>query len=77
MRVAAQAARSTASKDDFTGSTERFFDAMLRGYDRSIGWALNHQQFVMLILIMTIAVNVYLYINVPKGIFPAAGYRPD
>jgi multidrug efflux pump len=49
---------------------ERIFDATLSGYRRSLGWALRHGPLMMLILLATIALNVYLYIAVPKGFFP-------
>ncbi len=50
--------------------TERFFDAMLRGYDRTLGWALNHPRLVLMVLLVTIGTNFYLYRIVPKGFFP-------
>jgi multidrug efflux pump len=50
--------------------SERMFDAMLAGYRRSLGWALRHGPLMMLILGATIALNVYLYVIVPKGFFP-------
>jgi multidrug efflux pump len=50
--------------------SERVFDAMLDGYRRSLGWALRHGPLMMVILAATIALNVYLYVVVPKGFFP-------
>jgi len=49
---------------------ERAFAALRRGYEASLGWALRHGALVMLILAATIALNVYLYIAIPKGFFP-------
>jgi multidrug efflux pump len=54
----------------FLRMTERFFNAMLRGYDRSLRWALNHPRLLMAILLATVATNVELYRIVPKGFFP-------
>jgi multidrug efflux pump len=54
----------------FHRMTERFFDAMLHGYDRSLAWALHHPRLLMLILGVTVVVNVELYRIVPKGFFP-------
>jgi multidrug efflux pump len=54
----------------FLRMTERFFNAMLRGYDRSLTWALNHPRFILAILLVTVATNVELYRIVPKGFFP-------
>jgi multidrug efflux pump len=50
--------------------TERFFDAMLHGYERSLGWALRHPRLIVTILLATVVVNVELYRIVPKGFFP-------
>jgi multidrug efflux pump len=41
------------------------------GYARSIGWALDHGWLMLLVLGATIALNVWLYMIVPKGFFPA------
>jgi multidrug efflux pump len=50
--------------------TERLFDAMLRGYKHTLGWALNHPRLILAILLTTVATNFYLYTIVPKGFFP-------
>jgi multidrug efflux pump len=49
---------------------ERFFNGMLAGYDRGLRWVLRHQNLVLLIAVGTLALNIYLYIIVPKGFFP-------
>jgi len=54
----------------FNRAAEWFFSAMLRGYERTLGWALNHPRFIMAILLATIGLNVYLYVIIPKGFFP-------
>jgi len=41
-----------------------------QGYGRSLNWALGHSVLVLMILLSTIALNVYLYIIIPKGFFP-------
>ncbi|WP_280954961.1 efflux RND transporter permease subunit [Paludibacterium denitrificans] len=48
----------------------RALDAMQRGYQQSLDWALRHGPLMMLLLGLTVALNVYLYIVVPKGFFP-------
>jgi len=50
--------------------SERAFNALQDGYRRSLDWALANGPSVMLILAMTVALNIYLYIRVPKGFFP-------
>ena len=48
----------------------RFFDTLLRGYDRSLAWALKHSLLTLIVLGLTVGLNVYLYVKVPKGFFP-------
>jgi multidrug efflux pump len=54
----------------FGKAFERGFQAMRSGYERSLGWALDHRRMMLLILLVTVGLNVYLYIVVPKGFFP-------
>jgi multidrug efflux pump len=51
-------------------ASERVFSSMLDGYRRSLDWALAHSRITLLILLVTIGFNIYLYIIVPKGFFP-------
>jgi multidrug efflux pump len=51
-------------------ATERVFAFMLRGYDRTLAWALDHPRLILTILLATIVTNFYLYSAVPKGFFP-------
>jgi multidrug efflux pump len=48
----------------------RAFDDVRDGYERSLRWALAHPALIMLILAATLALNVCLYVVVPKGFFP-------
>jgi multidrug efflux pump len=50
--------------------SEGGFRRMNSGYKRSLAWVLRHQFLILLIVLITVAVNVYLYIIVPKGFFP-------
>src|SRR5262249_41275871 len=54
----------------FSRAAERCFDALLRLYDRTLQRALAHPVMVMLILLLTLGLNVYLFMVVPKGFFP-------
>ncbi|ALK29832.1 efflux RND transporter permease subunit [Burkholderia plantarii] len=49
---------------------ERGFDRMQHGYDVSVLWALRHPRLILLSLVATVALNVLLYVKVPKGFFP-------
>jgi multidrug efflux pump len=50
--------------------SERIFEWILRLYERSLTWVLRHPAPTLLVLLITIAVNVYLLAIVPKGFFP-------
>ena len=49
---------------------EAGFEASRRFYERSLRWALNHARLVGFSLILTIILNIVLFIVVPKGFFP-------
>ncbi|KVD83328.1 nodulation protein [Burkholderia sp. ABCPW 14] len=49
---------------------ERGFARMQRGYEHTLSWALRHPRTILMTLVATIALNVFLYIVVPKGFFP-------
>jgi multidrug efflux pump len=49
---------------------ERGFTSMHRGYERTLGWALLHPRLIVTVLLLTIGLNIWLYIIVPKGFFP-------
>jgi multidrug efflux pump len=49
---------------------ERAFNRLHRGYEISLDWALASRAIVMLSLVAVIALNVYLFISIPKGYFP-------
>jgi multidrug efflux pump len=50
--------------------SERFFDAMLGFYRRTLTSALEHPRSVMIILAAVLGLNFYLYGAIPKGFFP-------
>ena len=50
--------------------SERAFKGMIGVYERTLGWALARPLLMMFILLVTVCLNVYLYIIVPKGFFP-------
>jgi multidrug efflux pump len=51
-------------------ASERGFDWILKGYERSLGWVLKHQRFTILVALGTMAATIFLYAKVPKGFFP-------
>ncbi len=54
----------------FYRTGEHLFAGLLSRYERSLGWALGHGPFMMLLLLVTVCLNVYLYVVIPKGFFP-------
>lgn len=56
------------------GRLARWFEAAFRrvhrGYEISLDWALASRAIVMLSLLAVIALNVYLFVSIPKGYFP-------
>ncbi len=51
-------------------ASEKVFAFILKMYEHSLGWVLRNSALVLLIAIGTLALNVYLYVIVPKGFFP-------
>jgi len=49
---------------------ERGFDAMVRFYDRGLGWVLRHQRLTLLLTLATLALTGCLAWAIPKGFFP-------
>jgi len=50
--------------------SENSFNRLLRTYDFSLRWVLRHQFLILLLTIGTVCLNVYLFIQTPKGFFP-------
>jgi len=51
-------------------TSDRWFDAVIRAYGRSLTWVLRHQFATLVVAVATLAATVALYIVVPKGFFP-------
>ena len=51
-------------------ASEAGFVGLNKGYKRSLAWVLRHQFLILLIVLIAVGVNVYLYIAIPKGFFP-------
>jgi multidrug efflux pump len=50
--------------------SEKFFNGMLGIYRESLKWVLENPALTILILVLTIALNFYLIVRIPKGFFP-------
>jgi HAE1 family hydrophobic/amphiphilic exporter-1 len=49
---------------------ERGFDRLLAWYTRGLDFVLNHQRATLATFLITVALTVVLYIEIPKGFFP-------
>lgn len=49
---------------------ETVFNWLQSRYETSLGWALRHTRIVGATLLLTVGLNVFLFIIVPKGFFP-------
>ncbi len=50
--------------------SESIFNWVLNGYEHSLAFVLRHQFITLLVTIGTIALTIYLYMAVPKTLFP-------
>ncbi len=57
-------------RNAFQRWSQRVNERMVAGYDRSLGWVLRHPRLTLLSLLVTIVVNVALYVVVPKTFLP-------
>jgi multidrug efflux pump len=51
-------------------ASEKVFAALLRAYERSLTVVLRHPAITLIVLLLTMALNIYLFVIVPKGFFP-------
>jgi hydrophobic/amphiphilic exporter-1 (mainly G- bacteria), HAE1 family len=51
--------------------SERFFDGMLRLYERSLTWVLGFRGAVMIVSALFLVASVYLFMIMPKGFLPS------
>ncbi len=54
----------------FARAAERQFDHLVAFYGRTLRWVLGHQGLTLVVAIGTLALTLWLYIQVPKGLFP-------
>ncbi|MGN6149535.1 MAG: efflux RND transporter permease subunit, partial [Rhizomicrobium sp.] len=51
-------------------ASERAFDYAHRLYERTLRWSIENPGTIVFILLVTVCLNVYLFIATPKGFFP-------
>jgi multidrug efflux pump len=62
--------RHTEREQRAPGLSQRVVDGVIRRYDRTLKWALRHPRTMLFVTLLTIAINVGLFMIVPKGFFP-------
>jgi multidrug efflux pump len=62
--------RKKATHGKLYMASERAFERILKGYEHSLAWVLEHSLLVLIIAIATLGLNVFLYVVIPKGFFP-------
>jgi multidrug efflux pump len=50
--------------------SERAFEKLLAGYRHALLWALDNSFLMLMVLLLTIALNAVLIVKIPKGFFP-------
>jgi multidrug efflux pump len=62
--------RETGQHNRLYRFSENAFNRLLRTYDFSLRWVLRHQFLILLVTLGTVCLNVYLFVQTPKGFFP-------
>ncbi|MCH5652458.1 efflux RND transporter permease subunit [Pseudomonas syringae] len=62
--------REAHGENAFQRWSERVNARMVAGYDRSLGWVMRHRRLTLLSLLVTVVVNIALYVVVPKTFLP-------
>ena len=62
--------RDEAHRNILQRASDGAFGWLLRGYGRTLGWALAHAPLVVCLLLGVILLNVSLYVAAPKGFLP-------
>jgi HAE1 family hydrophobic/amphiphilic exporter-1 len=50
--------------------SERAFDSLLSGYQRSLDVAMRHHRITFALFLMTLVATGFVFVNIPKGFFP-------
>ncbi len=50
--------------------SERMFTAVQNGYGRTLRIVLRHPRLTMVVFLATVILNIFLYVQIPKGFFP-------
>jgi multidrug efflux pump len=62
--------RRDSERSRFDLSAERAFNAIIRAYGGALNWVLDRQPLTLLVALLTLALTLFLYYEIPKGFFP-------
>jgi multidrug efflux pump len=62
--------RSSHEPHGIGARVQRGFDAVVARYDRALQWVLDRQRATLWVALATLALTVFLYVVIPKGLFP-------
>ncbi len=51
-------------------TSEKFFEGLLSTYRHSLTWVLDNPFLTLIVLLLVIALNVVVIVEIPKGFFP-------
>jgi multidrug efflux pump len=70
--LCARLLRSSADRKPsrFERYSEALFNKVLAAYERGLRVVLTHQTLTLIVLLATMALTVFLYVVIPKGLFP-------
>ncbi|MBV9199992.1 MAG: efflux RND transporter permease subunit, partial [Alphaproteobacteria bacterium] len=49
---------------------EKVFEFILKTYEKSLSWVLEHAALMLVVTVLALCLNMYLFVKVPKGLFP-------
>ena len=62
--------KAERSPSRFERISEGLFDKTLAAYESGLRWVLRHQRLTLIVAVITIALTGFLYVVIPKGLFP-------
>ena len=54
----------------FQRKSREWFDQLVNGYGNALTWVLERQGATLVVALLTLAITVALYVEIPKGFFP-------
>ena len=62
--------KSESEQGRFYRWSERMFETLIAQYSRTLQWVLSHETSTLLVAAATLGLAIYLYVVIPKGLFP-------